>query len=119
MWARGFAVIIVTAGLASAQVSKSPAKSPAKATKAPSKAAPKNASPPKAEIPSVTYRTVLPPKDESSRDKTLSEFLVRLKEVLKRKDRDGLVALLADNVRTDIPGMEGSGAFFTAWGLGD
>ncbi|MEO8096369.1 MAG: SH3 domain-containing protein [Acidobacteriota bacterium] len=60
-----------------------------------------------------------PPKDESSRDKTLGVFLAQLKDALKRKDRDGLLALLAVDVKTGVRAFEGPNAFFTAWGLAD
>ncbi len=103
MLARGFAVLLITASLVSAQ-SKS---------KAPAKAKPV---PPAVAVPS---RTLPPPKDESGRDKTLAAFFVKLKDVLKRKDRDGLLALLAPNIDLGTRDINGPAAFFTAWGLSE
>lgn len=60
-----------------------------------------------------------PPKDESSKDKPLTAFLTKLKDVLKRKDRDGLLALLAPEIDAGLRTMVGPNAFFTAWGLSD
>jgi hypothetical protein len=105
MLARGIAVLLIAAGLASAQ-------SKTKTTVAPKA---------KAAAPAVAVptRTLPPPKDEKGRDKTLAAFFVKLKDVLKRKDRDALLAMLAPDIDVGIRDMSGSGAFFTAWGLGD
>ncbi len=112
MLARGIAVILIAASLASAQTkTKAPAK--AKAKPAPAKAAPAK------RAVAVPTRTLPPPKDESGRDRTLAAFFVKLRDVLKRKDRDGLLAMLAADIDVGIRDMSGAGAFFTAWGLGD
>ncbi|MEO5926122.1 MAG: SH3 domain-containing protein [Bryobacteraceae bacterium] len=107
MLARVVAVILIAATLASAQT-----KAKAKA-KAPAKAAP---APPAVVVPT---RTLPPPKDESGRDKTLAAFFVKLKDVLKRKDREGLLALLDPSVDIGVRDMSGPGAFFTAWALNE
>jgi hypothetical protein len=106
MLARGIAVLLITVSLVSAQT-------PAKAK---AKAAPKAVAPPAAAVPT---RALPPPKDESGRDKTLAAFFVKLKDILKRKDRDALLALLDPNVDIGVRDMTGSGAFYTAWALGD
>ena len=111
MLARVLAVLLLAASLASAQASKSKAKVVAK-----SKAAPVAVAPPAVVVPT---RTLPPPNDESGREKSLAAFFVRLKDVLKRKDRDALLAMLAPNIDVGIRDMSGSGAFFTAWGLAD
>ncbi len=105
MLARGIAVFVLTAGLVSAQ------------TKAKAKVAPKA----KTAAPAVVVptRTLPPPKDESGRDKTLAAFFVKFKDVLKRKDRDALISMLAPDIDVGLRDMSGQGAFFTAWGLGD
>jgi hypothetical protein len=108
MLARGIAVSLIAVSLASAQAPKAKAKVTQKA-----KAAPVT---PAVVVPT---RTLPPPKDESGRDKTLAAFFVKLRDVLKRKDRDALLALLAMDIDVGIRDMSGSGAFFTAWGLGD
>jgi hypothetical protein len=126
MWARGTAVLFLSASLALAQSkTKAPAKAaPKSPTKAATKAAPKaKAAPAPVEAPKpavvVPTRTLPPPKDESGRDKTLAAFFVKLKDVLKRKDRDALLAMLAPDIELGIRDMTGKGAFFTAWGLAD
>ena len=112
MLTRGIAVLLIAASLVSAQTKTK--------AKAPAKVAPKAAAP-KAEAPAVVVptRPLPPPKDESSRDKTLAAFFLKLKDVLKRKDRDALLAMLSPNVELGMRDMSGPGAFFTAWGLGD
>lgn len=113
------AALFVFASLLSAQT-----KTPAKATTPPkAKAAPKTATKaaPKA-TPAVKTeggRTVPPPKDELSRDKTLAPFLQRVRDIAKRKDRNALVAILAPDISPGERGSPGPGAFFTAWELGD
>jgi hypothetical protein len=67
----------------------------------------------------VPSRTLPPPKDESGRDKTLAAFFVKLKDVLKRKDRDALLGMLASDMDLGIRDMSGPSAFYTAWGLAD
>jgi len=111
MLARALAVLLLTASLASAQASKSKAKAVTK-----SKAAPVAVAPPAVVGPT---RTLPPPNDESGREKSLAAFFVKLKDVLKRKDRDALLAMLAPNIDVGIRDMSGPGAFFTAWGLAD
>jgi hypothetical protein len=108
MLARGIAVLLLAASLVSAQAPKAKAKVAPKAKAAPA-------------IPAVVVptRTLPPPKDESGRDKTLAAFFVKLKDVLKRKDRDALLGMLAQDIDVGIRDMSGAGAFFTAWGLAD
>lgn len=106
MRARVIATLLIAASFlsgqsASAQTSKSKAKTTAKAA------------------PAVTGRTLPPPKDESGRDKTLTAFLTRLKDVLKRKDRDALVAMLAPDVDMGVRDMQGPAAFYSFWSLGE
>ena len=108
MLARGIAVWLLTAGLVSAQVPKAKAK-----------VAPKAKAVPVMPAVVVPTRTLPPPKDESGRDKTLAAFFVKLKDVLKRKDRDALIGMLAQDIDVGIRDMSGAGAFFTAWGLAD
>lgn len=118
MLARGIAVLLVAASLVSAQAPKAKAKAkpaPKVAPKAAPKAAP--VAPPPAVV--VPTRTLPPPKDESGRDKTLAAFFVKLKDVLKRKDRDALLTMLAADIDLGIRDMSGPAAFFTAWGLSD
>jgi hypothetical protein len=95
MLARGVAVLLITASLVSAQ--------------------PKT----KAKAEPTIGRTLPPPKDESGRDKTLAAFFVRLKDVLKRKDRDALLALISPDIDIGVPNMQGPSAFYTAWDLRD
>lgn len=116
MPARGIAVALLAVSLAFAQTKspKAPTKAPAKAP-VKAKAAPKAAA--KAPAPAEPTRKLTPPKDESGRDKTFAAFLVRFKDVLKRKDRPGLTAMLAQDIDVGIRDMSGPGAFYTAWGL--
>jgi len=107
MLARGAVVLLLTTGLVWAQTK----------TKAKAKVVPKAKATPAVVVPT---RTLPPPKtDESGRDKTLAAFVVQLKDVLKRKDRDALLAMLAPDIDVGLRDMTGAGAFFTAWGLGD
>lgn len=108
MWARGIAILLIATSLASAQ-SKSSSKAKT-VTKAPAKAP---------AIPTVAGRTLPPPKDESGRDKTLTPFLTRLKDVLKRKDRNALMAMLAPDVETGIHDTRGPAEFASTWELQD
>ena len=113
MWKRALAVVFITASLASAQSTKSKPPAPKAAAKA------KPATPaPEVPAPSAT-RTLPPPKDEISKDKALAAFLTRLKDVLKRKDRNALLAMVSPEIDLGIRDMYGSGAFYTAWGLGE
>jgi hypothetical protein len=105
MLARGIAVLLLAASLVSAQT-KAKAKASARA----------KAAPPAAAVPT---RPLPPPKDESSRDKTLAAFFVKLRDVLKRKDRDALIGMLAPDIELGMRDMSGTGAFYTAWGLSD
>lgn len=107
MLARGIAVLLISASLVSAQ------------TKAKAKVASKAKAVPVTPAVVVPTRTLVPPKDESGRDKTLAAFFVRLKDVLKRKDRDALISMLAPDIDVGLRDMSGPAAFFTAWGLGD
>jgi hypothetical protein len=95
MRASVLAIILIAAGLASAQTSKSKAKA------------------------AVSARTLPPPKDESGRDKALAAFLLRLKDVLKRKDREALQAMLAPDVEPGIGSQRGAAAFSILWELND
>ncbi len=126
---RALAVAVFAASLASAQTAKSPTAAKKAAPKAaPAKSSPVKsaakatpvAPPPAAEVPAQpTGRALPPPKDETAKDKALSAFLTKLKDVLKRKDRDGLLALLAPEIDAGLRTMVGPNAFFTAWGLSD
>lgn len=107
------AALIVFASLLSFAQTKSAAKAKA-APKATPNASPKAT----ASITTEGGRTIPPPKDEAGRDKTLVVFLSRLKDVAKKKDREGLVAMLAPDVR-GARDTTGPSAFFTAWDLGD
>lgn len=117
MWTRVLAVILVAASLAFAQAPASKAKS-----KVPSKTAPKavakSVSPPPQE-PAAAARTLPPPKDDASKDKALAAFLSKFKDVLKHKDRNALLAMLAPNVDAGTRGADGPNAFYTAWDLTD
>jgi hypothetical protein len=106
---QGLAALLVFASLSSFAQTKSATKS-----KAASKATPNTTTSVKTE----GGRTIAPPKNEASRDKTLIAFLLRFKDVVKRKDRNGLVAMLAPDV-SGTREMTGPGAFFTAWELDD
>lgn len=120
MWMRALAAAILAASLASAQTAKSQTATKKAAPKAaPAKPAAKAAPSAPATPPQSTARTLPPPKDESAKDKTLSAFLTKLKDVLKRKDRDGLLATLSPDIDAGLRGMVGPGAFYTAWGLSD
>jgi hypothetical protein len=112
------AALLVFASLLSAQT-KSTTK-PKTAPKAASKATSKKAAPAKtAAIQTEDGRTLPPPKEEASHDKTLVAFLAHVKDVAKRKDRNGLVAMLAPDVSPGPRGEPGPSAFFNAWELGD
>jgi len=102
------AALVVFASLCFSQT-----KSATKAKPAP-KATPTTA----AAIKTEGGRTIPPPKDEVSRDKTLAAFLSRVKDIAKRKNREALVATLAPDV-AGTRGDAGPSAFFTAWDLGD
>ena len=147
MWARGIAGLLIVAGLvwivtrpprakvapqvevepeaiAPAPVAPEPksaqveAKAPATKTSSPevTVGAPEDEVP-----PAVTgsTRTLPPPKNEAGRDKTLAAFFVQLKDVLKRKDREALLTMLAPDIDVGMREMLGPNAFFTAWGLRD
>jgi hypothetical protein len=90
----------------------SPAFAQARRSKA-KKAAPK---PPAIEVPS---RKLIPPGDDAKRDATLVAFLSNLRQVLQRRDRNGLLALLAPDIDIGRADVNGPSAFFTAWGLTD
>lgn len=109
MLARVIATLLL-ASLALAQSSKSKAK--AKAT-TPAKNEPAKTAPVQA------GRTLPPPKDESGRDGTLTAFLTRLRDVLRRKDRDALLTMLAEDVEPGIGTLRGPSAFAVAWELSD
>ncbi len=102
---------MVVASLSFAQATKSKSKSP---PKAPPKAAPNTS----ATIKPEGGRTIPPPKETASRDKTLAAFLLRFKAVVKKKDRDGLIAVLAPDVNAGR-GTTGLVAFNNAWELTD
>ncbi len=105
MLVRGLAVLLIAASLASGQqASKSKAKTLPQA---------------KTDTAVATGRTLPPPKDESGRDKTLVAFFSRLKDILKRKDRNALIAMLSPDIDSGVRDMKGPNAFYTAWGLGD
>jgi hypothetical protein len=128
MWARALIAILIAASFAPAQTTKSKATAPPKAKtpvkqKTPAKATaatPAKPAAPPVPVPALAAgRALPPPKDESTRDPSLVAFYARLKDILKRKDRPGLEALLAPDIDAGIAGTRGPGIFYTAWDLGD
>ena len=59
----------------------------------------------------------LPPVDECSSEPGFSTFRQHLNDVVARKDREALLAMLAPNVAVNFGGSEGPKAFAEAWGL--
>lgn len=58
----------------------------------------------------------LPPVDRC-REAGFTDFRAQLRSVIAAKDEDKLLAMLADDVRTDIGGARGRAAFAAAWAL--
>ena len=63
------------------------------------------------------FPPTLPPVDECSSEPGFSAFRQHLKDVVARKDRQALLAMLAPNVAVNFGGSDGPAAFAEAWGL--
>ena len=64
----------------------------------------------------------LPPRDECAVDPDLARFRAQLVDVVIRHDTQGLLALVADDVESNVdtaPADPGKDGFATAWGLYD
>lgn len=59
----------------------------------------------------------LPPVDRCAADPSFSRFRADLAEAVERRDRDHVLALVADDIMVDFGGGHGRSAFIEAWKL--
>ena len=67
--------------------------------------------------PPAEARVRLPPVDECSTDASFVAFRTALNEAVDRRDRDALLALVADNIEVDFGGGAGRNHFAQTWEL--